>query len=69
MLHIDKYFCVLIETSQLLVCHWRSRFLCEPGSGTEDEPMGQVRYKYTYTHPSLKDENNKKKKKKSHFGK
>lgn len=34
----------LIETSQLLVCYWRCRLLRESGSGTEDEPMGQVRY-------------------------
>lgn len=36
-------FSVFPETSQLLVCYWRSRVLREPGSGPEDEPVGQVR--------------------------
>lgn len=33
---------VFTETSKLLVCYWRSRVLCESGSGLEDEPVGQV---------------------------
>jgi len=47
---LTERFCVLLETRQLLVRYRRSRLLCEPRAGAEDEPVGQVSCPRTRTH-------------------